>query len=336
MNPCEIIFPEPGRVECRPMEMPRPCPGQLLVETRFTLLSAGTETTVLHRRYAPGTHWDQWAKFPFRPGYSNCARVIALGDGVEGWKIGDRVAGQLQHASHLTVSAQRISSVPANVSDADAAWVHLGKIVQMGVRAAEHRLGDRVVVIGVGILGQLLVQFAKLSGAASVIAIDTSPLRLRFAAAHGATHTFALPADQALDAVKDATNGELADVVYDVTGHPAVLAKALPLARDFGRVVLLGDTGQPAAQTITGDILLRGVRLLGAHSGQSPLLPGPHWRWSAMQMEQLTLHYLSTGQLRVGDLVTHRAPPQKAAELYDLLERERGNVMGVLVDWTGS
>lgn len=333
MKARQVVFTEKSKAICQPVEIASPKPGEVLVETRCSLISTGTETTVLYGKYAPGTHWDQWVKYPFEPGYSACAIVREVGEGVTSFKPGDRVAGNLLHASHSVREAKRLNKVPDNVSDADAAWIHLGRIVQIGTRAAEHVLGDTVVVIGLGILGQLAVQYAALSGAEKVIAIDTAPRRLEFARSHGASLTLNMTADRAVDAVREATDGRLADVVYDVTGHPAVLATALPLARKFGKVVLLGDAGSPAAQHITADVISRGVKLVGAHDCHPTEFPHELARWSGVGMEKLFLHYLSTGQLRIGDLVTHRAKPQDAQTMYDTLERDRASVMGAVFDW---
>jgi threonine dehydrogenase-like Zn-dependent dehydrogenase len=126
----------------------------------------------------------------------------------------------------------------------------LGKITQVGVRAAEHKMGDNVVLIGLGLLGQLVTQYVRLMGADKIIAIDTAPMRLEMAAKHGATHTLKMPVADALKPVMDILGGgRRADVVYDITGHAPVFAAALPLARNFGKVVILGDTGTPQQQT---------------------------------------------------------------------------------------
>lgn len=333
MKPRQVVFTEKGKAACEPIEIPRPKAGQVLIENRCSLISTGTETTVLYGKYAPGTHWDDWVKYPFHPGYSSCGVVTDVGEGVTTYKPGDRVAGNFPHASHVVKPVERVHKVPDNVSDSDAAWIHLGKIVQVGTRAAEHVLGDSVVVIGLGILGQLAIQYARASGAEQVIAIDTAPRRLEFARAHGAAIVLNMTADKAVDSVKKATHGLLADVVYDVTGHPAVLATALPLARKFGKVVLLGDPGKPTAQHITADVISRGVKIVGAHDTHPHELPHDLVRWSAMQMEKLFLHYLSTGQIRVADLVSHRSKPEDAQKMYDVLERDRASVMGAVFDW---
>jgi len=144
--------------------------------------------------------------------------------------------------------------IPDGVSDDDATWTALGKIAQIGVRAAEHRMGDSVIVIGLGLVGQLVTQYVRLMGASEIIAIDPAEMRLAMAKAHGATVTLALPAGEALAEVKRLTDERLTRVVYDVTGHPAVFPAALALCADRGRLVLLGDTGTPELQHLTPDV----------------------------------------------------------------------------------
>ncbi len=212
----------------------------------------------------------------------------------------------------------------------------LGKIVQVGVRAAEHVLGDVVVVIGLGLLGQLTVQYARLSGAARVIAIDTAPLRLDLARRHGATDVISGTASEAAAQVRAiaASHGlDGADVVYDVTGHHSVLAQALPLARRFGKVVLLGDPGDPSRQTLTPDVITRGVRIVAAHDGHPPQSPNPWVRWSSEQMSEQVLAWLAQGGLRTASLVTHRFTPEQATEAYTLLDTKRNEAMGVVFTW---
>lgn len=332
---------------------PRPRPGQVLVETSRTLISTGTELTVYSRNFAPGTHWDNWVAYPFLPGYLSAGRVIAVGTGVTDWAVGDRVASRGNHTSHAVIDvgdqmhgndpasgdctpANRGFHIPNDVSDEAACWMGLGKIVQVGVRAAEHDLGDVVVVIGLGLLGQLTIQYARLAGAARVIAIDTAPVRLDLARAHGATDVICATATEATAQIRAiaATHGiDGADVVYDVTGHPSVLAQALPLARRFGKVVLLGDPGDPSRQTLTPDVITRGIRIVAAHDGHPPQMPTPWVRWSSHQMSEQVMAWMSRGSLRTANLVTHRFTPEQAADAYSLLDTKRTEAMGVVFTW---
>ena len=332
-----VTFPEKGKVELTAREVAAPKTGEILVETTRTLISTGTEGIVLTGNFAPGTHWHDWVKFPFKSvGYLHAGRVVQVGTGVEQPKIGDRVATRSNHVGLAVVKADRALAIPDGVPDEDAAWMGLGKITQVGVRAAQHVLGDTVVVIGLGLLGQLVVQYARLSGASEVIAIDTAPRRLEMAASHGATHTLDMTAGAAREAVFDLTGGRGADVVYDITGHPAVFATALPLARRFGTVVLLGDAGSPNLQTLTGDVVTRGLKIVGAHDGHPPDSIQSGVRWSSLEMQSLFLQYLARGQIRVSDLITHRFSPEQAPEAYALLQRERETAMGVIFQWNNA
>ncbi len=328
-----IVFTGANKIEILEEPAPSPAAGELLIETSRTLISTGTELICLTRNFSPGTHWDAWVKYPFRTGYLNCGRVTAIGEGVEGWSIGDCVASRARHTSHATVLASDAVRVPDGVSDDEACWMGLGKITQIGVRSAEQKLGDDVVIIGLGLIGQLALQYAKVNGAGSIIAIDTAVKRLEMASAHGATHTLNMSAADALPQIKELTHDRRADVVYEVTGHPSVLATALPLVRSFGTLLLLGDTGTPNAQGLTHDVVVRGVNIVGAHDTHSP----PQWAqdrpWPTPRINELFLTYLARGQIRVKDLITHRFRAEAAREAYELLQRDRQSTMGVLFEW---
>ncbi|MBI3911257.1 MAG: zinc-binding alcohol dehydrogenase [Armatimonadetes bacterium] len=335
MQSWNLVFLGPRELEVRREPVPEPGPRQLLVRTSRTLISVGTELICYLRQCEPGTHWDAWVRYPFYPGYSNVGRVVRAGAEVEGWAPGDRVAARANHRQYYLVDAPRALRVPEEISDEEATWFGLGCIVQNGVRRAEHHLGDAVVVIGLGPLGQLVTQYARINGAREVIAIDTAARRLEWAAAHGATATLAMLASDARDAVAALADGRLADVVYDVTGHPASFPAALRLARRFGTVVLLGDTGTPSEQRLTADLVTRGLRVVGAHDSNPPPEGTDYAYWSHPNMARLFFTYLQRGQMRVGDLITHRYDPRQARECYEALVADRTAAMGVVFDWTG-
>ncbi len=345
-----IIFTGKEQVELIQEDIPALKDEQILVETEKTLISTGTESTVYRRNFAPGTHWDNWVKYPFYTGYLNVGKVVEVGKNVKGWKKGDRAVSRSGHSSHIIADTDsgivaakaadgdctpvnRAVKVPDDVIDDEAVWMGLGKIVQVGVRAAEHKLGDDVVIIGLGLLGQLVVQYVKNLGASEIIAIDTSAKRLEMAKAHGATQILKMTSAEAEPIVKKLTDGRKADVVYDVTGHPAVFATALPLARNFGTVVLLGDPGAPNLQTLSPDLITRGLRIVGAHDCHPPAMPNEYVRWSSQQMYELFLKYLARKQMKVSDLITNRFKPEDCKKAYTYLQTDRENAMGVIFDW---
>ena len=334
----QILFTGKNAVEVATTSVSAPAAHEVQVRTRKSLISTGTECIVLGRLYAPGTHWDNWVQSQpdgFKPGYLNAGEVVAVGADVENLTVGDRVACRATHCQFFNVAAKDALPIPDGVSDEEAAWFGLAKITQVGVRRAEHRLGDAVVIIGLGLLGQLVTQYTRASGAREIIAIDTARARLEMARAHGATQTLEMGVQDARDSVMKLTEGRGADVVYDITGHPSVFAPALGLARRFGTLLLLGDTGSPGEQRLTSDVVTRGVKIVGAHDGHSISHVSDTDLWTEHNMERLFFTYVARGQMNVADLITDRFPALEAAQAYHLLQTDRSNVMGVILDWDG-
>src|ERR1700730_9128836 len=167
-----IVFTGKDQVELLMEPVQEPGPDEVLIQARKTLISTGTEGICLSRLFATGSHWDRWVKYPFYPGYSMVGQAVAVGEKVQGIHQGDRFALREPHKEFVTVPASELYSVPADISDEEAPWFGLATIVQNGVRRAEHKLGDAVVVIGLGLLGQLVVQYVRLLGARQIIAVD--------------------------------------------------------------------------------------------------------------------------------------------------------------------
>jgi threonine dehydrogenase-like Zn-dependent dehydrogenase len=217
--------------------------------------------------------------------------------------------------------------VPAEVRDEDAAWFAIGCIVQIAFRRASIRHGDTVVIIGAGILGQLAVQYARLAGATQVVAIGRSPSKLRAAAAHGATRIVELHAKEAVPLVSELTKRRGADLVLDVTGSAGVLQDAFRMAKPLGTVILLGDTGYPEDQRLTGGFLLKGLQLVGAHFSNAS--PEEH-----AQMAQKFFVSVQGGEIRVGDLITDCLDPRQAVTAYARLSASASEMIGVILDWS--
>lgn len=329
-----IVFTGKDEIEIRHEALAPLEAGQLLVQTQSTLISTGTECICLGRKFAPDTNWHNWVQYPFYPGYSNAGRVLDVAEGVTAFRPGDRIASRSQHRQYCLVDQSEAQLIPEGVADEAATWFGLACIVQNGVRRAAHELGDNVVVIGLGLLGQLVVQYLRCLGAGEIIAIDTIPARLEMARAHGATHLMQTTVQEARAEVERLTGGRRADVVYDVTGHHDVLAPALGLVRRFGKLLLLGDTGTPAQQTLASGVLTEGLTIIGAHDSNPPSVPTDRDWWTKPHMAELFFRFLARGQMDVDSLITHRYSPTQASQAYALLQENRAAAMGVLFDWT--
>jgi 2-desacetyl-2-hydroxyethyl bacteriochlorophyllide A dehydrogenase len=329
MKAKRLVFTEKQKVVLEPFDPGSPGRNEVLVATRYSLMSTGTENIVFNRLFAPGTHWDHWVKYPFYPGYTSVGVVAAAGAGVRSLRRGDRVAFRVGHRSHHVVKASECHPIPASIPFREAVWFSLAKIAFHGALAARYALGDSVLVIGAGPIGQMSIRWARAAGAGSILVVDAVPNRMALAAAGGATATIVSPIEQARAAVLAANRGQLPRVVSDATGHAGVFAAALGLAADRGTVVILGDTGDPASQHLTSDVIRRGLCIVGAHD----LLNTP--QWNNATIIRLFFDLAAGGRFPLAGLNSHFFRPAQCAEAYATANRDRAKTMGIVFDWTG-
>ena len=333
MKSLYVVFPKKGRVDLWEEPIAPPGREEVLCAAEKSLISVGTETHCLRGVFDPGTNWEDWVKYPFRPGYSMVARVIEVGKDVTGLKEGDRVGVRTSHQQFFKIRPQDAFLLPTEISDEDASWSRLAGTVQLGVRRAQLQLGETVAVVGLGILGQLAVQYLVISGARRIIAIDLAQYRLDAAKAHGATHTLPLDVKGAYEEIVRITEGKMLDVVFDITGHPATLSPSIRLLRRLGRAVLLGDTPTPSQQCLGPGVVSNSIAILGIHGTMSPAQASEFNPWTRQEMTALFFDYLVQGRMRVSDLVTRRYSPLDAPEAYAQLVEDRSETIGVIFDW---
>ena len=324
-----LVFPGKQHVEIESFDPGRPGAGEVLIRTHLSLMSTGTENIVFNRLFDPGTHWDNWVKYPFYPGYSSVGVVEEVGTDVTQLKAGQRVAYRPAHRSHGIEKAVNCYPLPDGVSFEQAAWFALAKITFHGAYMADYRLGDSVLVIGAGPIGQMSIRWARAAGCANMIVVDTAKHRMPLAQAGGATALITAPITEAREAILAAGSGKLPRVVIDSTGHAGVFSAALGLAADFGKVVIMGDTGSPAKQALTPDVIMRGLSIVGAHDGHN-IAP-----WNTATITQLFFNLVASGRFPMAGLTSHVFAPENCADAYATANRDRASTMGLLFDWTG-
>ena len=334
MKSVYVVFPEKEHIRVESEELPAPASGEILCAAERSLISLGTESFCLRGEFDPGTNWEAWTQYPFRPGYSMAARVIAVGSEVKGWHIGDRVAAWSPHQQYFSANPNQLLPIPKGISDEDAAWATLATTAQLGVRRARMELGERAAVVGMGILGQLVVQYLALSGCAQVIAIDRNPMRLKMARAHGASSIIASDVKEARAGIELLTRGSMLEVVFDVTGNAQGLAPATQLLRPMGRLILLGDTPTPSQQHLGPSVVSHSLAILGVHSLARPLHGSELSPWGAREMVSLFFDYLQQGRMKVSDLITHRFSPLDAPTAYGKLRAGHASALGAIFDWS--
>lgn len=323
-----LVFLGKQQVKFEEFEIKAPAKGEVLVQTHKTLMSTGTENIVLNRLFDPGTHWDNWVKYPFYPGYLSVGHVIAVGPDVTNVKVNDRVASRSSHSSYTTLSSVDVYPIPFALPDENAVWFGLAKITWHGANAAQYHLGDSVLIVGAGPIGQMSIRWARAAGATSIIVVDAVANRMKYAQAGGATATITAAIGEAREAILAANQGIPPHIVIDSTGNAAVFSSALTLARNHGRVVILGDTGTPASQHLTNDVITRGLHIVGAHDCHNTE------EWNTATISNLIFNLAVSGRYPLDGLNSHTFTPDQCEEAYATANRDRANTMGIIFDWT--
>jgi threonine dehydrogenase-like Zn-dependent dehydrogenase len=309
-------------------------PYEVLCSADKSLINIGTELFCLEGIFDPGTNWESMVVYPFYPGCGMSARIIKIGKEVKGFKVGDRVGFPgCPHKQYFRAKPKELHIIPDGITSEESTWVSLALTTQLGVRAAKLELGESVGVIGLGILGQLTVQYLKIFAPRRIIAIDKSKVRLEMAKTHGATHILLGELKIVKKELEKITNNKMLDVVFDITGNPEVLASSIQFLRTLGRVILLGDTPTPSKQYLGPYMVRKAISIIGVHGYVKPKKASVFNPWSSDTMRDLFYEYIIQGKMVVKDLITKRCSPINAKEVYKSLVDDRYNDVGIIFDW---
>ena len=338
----------------RVVEVPNPTPSatDVLVATRRSLLSSGTERAVrqlasasliqkakarpdlvkqvLKKARAEGVMSTMNAvrsrldeDMPL--GYSAAGVVISAGESAPALAPGTRVAtASAGHAEVQVVPGLLAVPIPDGVTDEAAAFGAVAAIAMQGLRQAEVGPGGTVCVVGLGLVGQLTVRLALASGL-SVIGIDLRDWTVDLAREVGATGLVE-NGDDTTEAVRAATRGRGADAVLVTASTPSsdpVMASCARV-RDRGRIVVVGDVGVQLARTpfYEKEIDLRFARSYGpgryerSYEEFAVDYPVGQVRWTEARNIEAYLDLVASGRVRVDDLVTHVFTVDQAEEAY--------------------
>ena len=328
-----LVFPAPQQVAWENSRVASPRRGELLVETRRSLISIGTELAFFAGRQWTNPGTGTLPKYPAYPGYSNAGTVVAGGDETSPWQQGDRIASSARHATRQIVgNLDGPVKIVTSVTDEAATFCTLGATVLNAYRRGAPQLGESAVVVGQGLLGQLAVQLLRLGGCNPVIAVDPDPKRLALTRRIGAATHFASPkSDDVVEAVMDLTAGRGADIVFEATGLTETYDLAFALTRPHGRVVGLGSPRYPALVDMQ-QVHIKPLNVIGA-IGNHPSGDSKEVRWTRGAHAALIMDLLAQERVNVRDLITHRIPAQSAPDIYPKLLQDRTSYLGIILEW---
>lgn len=316
-----------GKVALESADVPDPQPGQIQVRVQSTMISPGTERAVILAL----ENTEQ--AFPRPLGYSGTGVAEKVGPGTGGFEVGQRVAYfALPHCDIGNVGAEFCVPIEPDVPSAHAAMLALGVIALQGVRKARIELGESVMVLGLGPIGQLASQFARINGAVPVLGADKVKDRLAAAIRNGADKTFDISDEHWVDAARGACGGG-PHIVIESTGSGAAINTALEVVRQYGRVVLLGSARGSSTVNFYATVHRRTLSVIGAHIIGNPKSESRPGYWSWRDDARAILSLLKHGRMDVDSLVTERVPWQRAPEAYAKLIEWKNDGMLSMIEW---
>jgi threonine dehydrogenase-like Zn-dependent dehydrogenase len=351
-----------------------PCPaakrGQLLIRTRKTLISAGTERMLVEFGKAG---WIEKARQqpekvrivldkiktdglmptvdavrskldqPLPLGYCNVGMILVRGEGIEVsiYEIGDRVASNGNHAKVVNVPANLCAKIPDGVNDEQAAFTVLGAIALQGIRLAQPTLGERLVVTGLGLIGLLTVQLLKAQGC-RVLGIDFDSRKCGLAEQFGAETVNLSKGQDPVSAAENFSRGKGVDgvLITAATKSSEPVHQAALMCRKRGRIILVGVTGLELSRddfykkelTFQVSCSYGPGRYDPEYEEKGHDYPIGYVRWTEQRNMEAVLDMMAEGKIDVQPLISHRFKFEDAEQAYKVLTDDR-SALGILLEY---
>lgn len=335
INATALICDQHQKFSLQPVRIKPPTADQILIRTHFSGVSIGTEFALIRNKMS-------WGPYPLCTGYMGTGIVEAVGADIGNFKVGDRVFYRGNSPMELAdgaavspVSGGHCSSivirpntshgadhVPAGAGMDVAAMFVMPAVGLYGVDLAQPRMGDKVVVYGVGLVG-LGVLAALVHRGCEVIAIDISDRQLDIARQLGADHIIhATRHDAAAEVSRIAPGG--ADVVFECTGIPACIDIAIPFCKTLGKFVWQGNYGAaPVSMKFLPPHARRLTMIFPCDDGHVPC-------------RRAVVKNMAMGALKWEKTITHRIDHTHAPEMFDRINKgAEKDIVGVVIKWPG-
>lgn len=328
-----VLMPEADSVVLDPLRVDD-CdlgPDEVIMAVRYSLISPGTELGRLRGRQVQGVGRGGASApaFPFAPGYA-AAGVVLAGGRHTGLVAGDRVFAHVGHQGIVRFDARRrlLRPIPAAVTDRAAPFTRLAQVGGVALRLMAARVGDRAVVVGLGLVGVLAAQLAALAGL-EVVGVDPSPSRRAVARSVGVPLVLS-PAEAEVQLSRSAA------VVLECAGRARAATLAVAVAAERGEVFLVGAPWEREedvpATSVLGAVFQGYLSLRSGWEWQLPL-EGDGPAGSLGRISDWILSALGQGRVRTEELVTDVVTPEEVPAAYRALATDPEAHLGVLVAW---
>jgi L-iditol 2-dehydrogenase len=332
---------EPGTLEIREVPRPEPQTNEVLAAVR-RIGVCGSDIHVYH-----GEH--PYTSYPVVQGHEVSGEIVAVGDGVEGLQVGDRVTwmpqivcGECYPCTHgmyhicenlkvmgfqapgaaqeyFAVQASKVLAVPQSVSFDEAALIEPLAVAAHALRrSGEDLAGKRVLVLGAGTIGNLVAQVARASGAAAVMITDISDYKVEKARACGIDVAVNTAREELGEALREHFGPSRADLILECVGVQETITQAVAEARKGTTIVVVGVFGE-RPEVDLGLVQDRELSLVGTLMYQR-------------QDYERAIELVAAGALVLEPLVTHRFPLEAYAEAYETIEGSGGRYLKVMIE----
>ncbi|MBD2863377.1 zinc-dependent alcohol dehydrogenase [Paenibacillus oceani] len=318
-----------GLLEITDIPVPAVTDTSVLVETSYSAVSTGTELMVLRNG---GTAFL---------GYSATGIVREAGKDVDHVKAGDRIVcyGAHTHADYFLAGRNHVAPIPDHVDPQEAAFAGIATIALQGLRQADLRFGETVVVLGLGIVGQLAAQIAH-AAAYRVIAMDLMETRCQMLEQAGLQNVCRSP-EQVQERVREATRGHGADCVLICanTKEHRLIDQALDWIRDKGKIVIVGDTN---TEFTRNKLFAKEAQITISRAGgpgrydkeyeqEGRDYPYGYIRWSLQRNLDEFARLLASGRMNLKPLVTGVYKLEQLEAAYERAKQAPSETMGTLI-----
>jgi predicted dehydrogenase/NADPH:quinone reductase-like Zn-dependent oxidoreductase len=344
-----------GELEVAEVPTPVVKSGHLLIQTRKSLISSGTERMLVNfaKSSLIGKAKQQPDKVkqvidkiktdglmptlhsvfnrldePLPLGYCNCGTIIEVGKGVDGFAVGDRVISNGPHAEIVCAPKNLCAKVPENVSDEEAAFTVLASIGLQGIRLLKPAFGETIVVSGLGLIGLMAVQILKANGC-RVIGIDLDKNKIALAQKYGAQTIDLSTGVDPIEAALAMTGGVGVDGVLITASakKDSIVHQSAQMCRKRGRIILVGvfnlelDRSDFYEKELTFKVSCSygPGRYDPKYENAGQDYPLGFVRWTEQRNFEAILNAMSAGTLKVGDLISERIDITQAQNAYKML-----------------
>ncbi len=278
---------------------------------------------------------------PIELGYCNVGEVVDIGMNVRGFKIGDRVISNGSHADFNSVSKNLVAKVPDNVNNQTAVFTVLAAVGLQGIRLANLTIGEKVIVIGLGVIGLLTTQIL-ISHGCEVLCIDINDEKLDIARKYGAKVYNSKKLEFLGEVADEFTDGVGADavIITSSSNDNSIIHNAAKISRKRGRIILVGVTGLKLNRddfyekelSFQVSCSYGPGRYDDSYEVNGNDYPIGYVRWTEKRNFEFVLELMSKGKLKVDELISSKYSFNEAIKAYSELNKQ-SNLLGIIFDY---